>query len=245
MGSPPTNISRPTTTEEEGALLSRFFSGTRLTKIPTALGKRRVVLERLVMEFEPGLRYREREINLTLEAFHADYTSLRRCLVDEGFHIVQPAERDQGTRLVRPEPHEIRIVLDSPSHNLKFLLVLAEQVRASKRVAVTIAPPHAVVSPIWRERSGRSRRQLITMIRLPTAGWRSRVRRQTRSVEIGSFAANPLTNTTRRPKKSTSTSLRAPTSGCARTMPSSATARGIPRAHVTDSASATFSLCSR
>jgi hypothetical protein len=72
-------------TDEEAAVLSRFFSGTTLTRIPAAAGKRRLVLERLAMEFEPGLRYGEREVNLTLEAFHPDYASLRRYLVDEGF----------------------------------------------------------------------------------------------------------------------------------------------------------------
>ncbi|MCJ7725334.1 MAG: DUF2087 domain-containing protein [Acidimicrobiia bacterium] len=72
-------------TEEEGAVLSRFFSGTRLTQIPASHGKRRLVLERLATEFEPGLRYGEKEVNLMLEAFHEDYTSLRRYLIDEGF----------------------------------------------------------------------------------------------------------------------------------------------------------------
>jgi len=46
---------------------------------------RLLVLEWLAMEFEPGLRYGEKEVNLTLEAFHEDRTSLRRYLVDEGF----------------------------------------------------------------------------------------------------------------------------------------------------------------
>ncbi|MFH1331138.1 MAG: DUF2087 domain-containing protein, partial [Actinomycetota bacterium] len=71
--------------EEEAAVLSRFFSGTRLAQIPTSRGKRRIVLERLATEFDPGLRYPEKEVNLMLEAFHEDYTSLRRYLVDEGF----------------------------------------------------------------------------------------------------------------------------------------------------------------
>ena len=69
----------------EAEVLGRFFSGIRLTQIPAARGKRRIVLGRLAMEFEPGLRYPEREVNLILEAFHADYTSLRRYLIDEGF----------------------------------------------------------------------------------------------------------------------------------------------------------------
>ncbi|MFH2073575.1 MAG: DUF2087 domain-containing protein [Actinomycetota bacterium] len=71
--------------DEEGAVLSRFFSGTRLAQIPTSRRKRRIVLERLAMEFDPGLRYAEKEVNLMLEAFHEDHTSLRRYLVDEGF----------------------------------------------------------------------------------------------------------------------------------------------------------------
>ena len=70
---------------EESEILGRFFGGTRLTQIPVSKGKRRIVLERLALEFEPGRQYPEMEVNLILEAFHADYTSLRRYLIDEGF----------------------------------------------------------------------------------------------------------------------------------------------------------------
>jgi hypothetical protein len=80
----PALIEGPWTTEE-AAILSRFFSGTHLSRIPSSRGKRRIVLERLAMEFEVGLRYSEREVSLTLEAFFEDYTSLRRYLIDEGF----------------------------------------------------------------------------------------------------------------------------------------------------------------
>ncbi|MGH9053753.1 MAG: DUF2087 domain-containing protein, partial [Acidimicrobiia bacterium] len=68
----------------EAEVLSRFFSGSRLTEIPAQRSKRLVVLERLAMEFEPGLRYSERSVNTTLQTFHPDYASLRRYLVDEG-----------------------------------------------------------------------------------------------------------------------------------------------------------------
>ncbi|NNC73908.1 MAG: DUF2087 domain-containing protein [Acidimicrobiia bacterium] len=68
----------------ERDVLARFFSGTRLESIPTQHAKRLVVLERLAQEFEPGLRYREQEVNFTLQLFHADYAALRRYLVDEG-----------------------------------------------------------------------------------------------------------------------------------------------------------------
>lgn len=72
-------------TEEEAQTLSKFFTGTRLKQIPTQRSKRLVVLERLAQEFEPGLRYQEKEVNFTLQLFHADYAALRRYLVDEEF----------------------------------------------------------------------------------------------------------------------------------------------------------------
>jgi len=72
-------------TEEEATTLSKFFSGSRLKQIPTQQAKRRVVLERLAQEFEPGLRYQEKEVNFTLQLFYADYAALRRYLVDEEF----------------------------------------------------------------------------------------------------------------------------------------------------------------
>jgi hypothetical protein len=39
---------------------------------------------RLAGEFEPGLRYDEREVSFRLQMFHEDYAALRRYLVDEG-----------------------------------------------------------------------------------------------------------------------------------------------------------------
>lgn len=72
-------------TLEEAEVLARFFTGSRLAAIPTQQTKRMVVLERLVQEFEPGIRYEEAEVNFTLQMFYADYASLRRYLVDVGF----------------------------------------------------------------------------------------------------------------------------------------------------------------
>ena len=70
--------------EEEAAVLRSFFRGDRLQQVPAQRSKRRVVLERVVQEFEPGVRYDERHVNLKLQVFHADYPALRRHLVDEG-----------------------------------------------------------------------------------------------------------------------------------------------------------------
>ena len=72
-------------TEEEVIVLGRFFSGRRLVSLPSNRAKRLLVLERLALEFEAGIRYQEREVNFSLEMFYADYATLRRYLVDEGF----------------------------------------------------------------------------------------------------------------------------------------------------------------
>jgi hypothetical protein len=70
---------------EESRVLTAFFSGRRLREIPSQHSKRLVVLERLVQDFEPGVRYDEREVNFMLQMYHPDHAALRRYLVDEGF----------------------------------------------------------------------------------------------------------------------------------------------------------------
>ena len=71
--------------ENEEAVLRSFFRDGRLREIPTKASKRRIVLERISLEFEPGLRYDEREVNAIVGRFFADHAALRRYLVDEGF----------------------------------------------------------------------------------------------------------------------------------------------------------------
>jgi hypothetical protein len=71
--------------EEEEAVLRHYFREGRLREIPAKQSKRRIVLTRLALEFEAGIRYSERQVNETLKRFHDDYASLRRYLVDEDF----------------------------------------------------------------------------------------------------------------------------------------------------------------
>lgn len=78
--------------ENEEAVLRAFFRQGRLVEIPAKESKRRVVLERIALEFEPGARYDEREVNAIVGRFHTDHASLRRYLVDEGF-----LARERGT----------------------------------------------------------------------------------------------------------------------------------------------------
>lgn len=72
-------------TRDEQDVLARWFEGRRLTRLPTSRQQRRVVLERLALEFEPGRRYPETEVNSILGRFHDDWSTLRRALVDNGF----------------------------------------------------------------------------------------------------------------------------------------------------------------
>jgi hypothetical protein len=72
-------------TADEAQTLARFFSGDRLVELPAQRSARLVVLERLALEFEPGVRYDEREVTELLRRFHDDYTTLRRALIDEGY----------------------------------------------------------------------------------------------------------------------------------------------------------------
>lgn len=82
---------RPPRTEHEGLpadvrrVLDVFVVDGRLSSIPASRSKRLVVLDWLVQAFEPGRRYTEAMVNLTLGQRHADTAALRRYLVDDGF----------------------------------------------------------------------------------------------------------------------------------------------------------------
>lgn len=87
-------------TEDERQVLARFFTGDRLDSLPAQRAKRLVVLERLALEFEPGQRYVEPEVNAALGRFNDDHSSLRRALVDEGFLDREPGETVEGRSTV-------------------------------------------------------------------------------------------------------------------------------------------------
>ncbi len=80
-----TGVALGAVTEDEEAVLRSFFRDGRLTEIPAKRSKRRIVLERIALEFEPGVRYDERTVNATVGRFFTDHAAVRRALVDEGF----------------------------------------------------------------------------------------------------------------------------------------------------------------
>jgi RimJ/RimL family protein N-acetyltransferase len=71
--------------EDEAQVLGRFFAYGRLVEIPSTAKKRKLVLEKIALEFEPGRRYSEREVNLAIQLIHDDYAAVRRYMIDEGF----------------------------------------------------------------------------------------------------------------------------------------------------------------
>jgi len=70
-------------TAGETKVLKTYFSGERLTEIPTQRRERLVMLERLAQDFEPGVRYNEAEVSAQLRRYHDDYAALRRYMVEE------------------------------------------------------------------------------------------------------------------------------------------------------------------
>jgi hypothetical protein len=80
MAPPPP--ARPATPEDQ--VLRAFLVEGRLRAIPTRRDKRLIVLDHIAQRFEPGVRYAEKDVNVVLSAFHDDYATLRRCLIDEG-----------------------------------------------------------------------------------------------------------------------------------------------------------------
>ena len=57
----------------------------RLKEIPAQRRKLEVVLRHVVRNFEPGVKYAEKQVNQTLARFHPDTATLRRELVGQGF----------------------------------------------------------------------------------------------------------------------------------------------------------------
>ncbi|MEW9555940.1 DUF2087 domain-containing protein [Nonomuraea sp. NPDC050783] len=69
---------------DEERVLRTFLVDGRLTTLAMRRDKRLVVLRHIARLFEPGVRYPEKDVNVTLRAFHDDYAALRRYLIDEG-----------------------------------------------------------------------------------------------------------------------------------------------------------------
>jgi hypothetical protein len=108
---PPRDAGMPldAASEDDEIVLRTFFRNGRLTELPARRAKRRIVLERVALEFEPGRHYDEAEVNVTVGRFFADHATLRRALVDEGF-----LDRDHGTYWRAGGPMDVDTPVDEP-----------------------------------------------------------------------------------------------------------------------------------
>lgn len=82
---PRTYVDHGTADARAAQVLRTFMPDGRLEQIPVARSKRLVVLDQIVRVFEPGVHYPERDVNAMLAAFHEDFATLRRYLVDESY----------------------------------------------------------------------------------------------------------------------------------------------------------------
>ena len=71
-------------TPDRRRILDQAFDHGRLVALPSKRSRRLVVLDHIVQRFEPGIRYRERQVNAMLAPVDPDTATLRRYLVDEG-----------------------------------------------------------------------------------------------------------------------------------------------------------------
>jgi hypothetical protein len=70
---------------EDDRALAPYLRDGRIVQIPRQRAKRLLLLDLLAQQFEPGVRYSEREVNEILGRYHPDTAALRRYLVDEEF----------------------------------------------------------------------------------------------------------------------------------------------------------------
>ena len=98
-----TRIARGTVDPEAFSqkVLKTYFDGDCLQQIPLRYKKQRVILAKLIEEFQIGVRYPEREVNEIFKRFHPDCAALRRYMID---HRFMARENNIYWRLETPPP---------------------------------------------------------------------------------------------------------------------------------------------
>lgn len=66
-------------------VLASFFRHNKLVQLPTQKKKRLIVLDHFARKFACGTAYPEQDVNAMIGSQYADYCTIRRELVDEGF----------------------------------------------------------------------------------------------------------------------------------------------------------------
>lgn len=71
--------------EEDRKVLRDYIRNGQLKEIPAKRKKLMPILRWLALEFKPDVIYTEKEVNDLIRQFHADYATLRRELIDNGY----------------------------------------------------------------------------------------------------------------------------------------------------------------
>ena len=74
-----------------------FWRDVVIVMMPSQLKKRKVLLDLLLQDFEPGRRYTEQEVNFKILDHYDDYCTARREMVDFGL-----LRREKGTYFREP-----------------------------------------------------------------------------------------------------------------------------------------------
>lgn len=78
--------------EPDRKALQPFFVGNRLLAFPESKKKFAILINWLVTRFEEGVYYSEQQVNEIITAYHHDYATLRRAMIDQGL-----MRREKGT----------------------------------------------------------------------------------------------------------------------------------------------------
>ena len=65
-------------------VISAFMEYGRIKSIPAQRKKEHILLEEIAKAFEYGREYTEREVNLIIADFYADFCTLRRDMIGDG-----------------------------------------------------------------------------------------------------------------------------------------------------------------
>lgn len=82
-------------------IISTFFENGKLKQIPTQKKKRQIILLEIAKQFDAKKVYSEQEISKEIAAFHEDYCSIRRYMIEE--HLL---ERNEGMYRIINKPEE-------------------------------------------------------------------------------------------------------------------------------------------
>lgn len=71
--------------DDDKKILRDYTFQGKLVRLPTKERKWNVIVRWLAMQFDYGVIYTEKQVNVILTGFHEDYATLRRTLIEEGY----------------------------------------------------------------------------------------------------------------------------------------------------------------